>query len=79
MLRIELGAYTVATVLLLLFGANLLVGAAGTTGLMEDVDETLVLFGVCVTFAIGILLSERRGQEGNQCPVLAVKFTNIGK
>ena len=66
MSRIELGSYAVSTVLLLLFVSNLLVGAAGTTGFMEDVDEALVLFGVCVSFVIGVLLSERRVQEGNQ-------------
>ena len=47
-----------ATILFLVFAANVALGASSGSGFLSDVGEMLVLFGVAVLFVIAILKKE---------------------
>ncbi|MEO1705949.1 MAG: hypothetical protein AAFR53_05885 [Pseudomonadota bacterium] len=53
-------AYAIATLLLLAFIANVVMGAIGQSAPVGIVTEMLILFGAAIAFSVGILRSEAR-------------------
>lgn len=50
--------YTIATVLLLAFVVNVVIGAVGQAPIVSIVWEMLFLLGASIAFSVGILRSE---------------------
>ncbi|MEM9707961.1 MAG: hypothetical protein AAF871_04160 [Pseudomonadota bacterium] len=59
--------YVIAAVLLVLFVANVAIGAVGQSAPVGIVAEMLVLFSAAIAFSVGILRSEAR-EKAKQNP-----------
>lgn len=60
-------AFIIALILLVVFTANVAIGAVGDGPLLGNVAEMLLLFAASVSFVVGILKREA-GEKGAQTP-----------
>ncbi|MEL7099664.1 MAG: hypothetical protein AAGM84_12615 [Pseudomonadota bacterium] len=56
-------SYLIAAVLVLVFTANVVVGAINGVPVVGNVAEMLILFAAAIAFSVGILRSEARAKD----------------